>query len=433
VPAPKRLKNLSLQLCRNAMLALVLLAKIPTSFADTPQDCSTSTEAIEIKGNKSIRREYLLKWSKLHTGQLITQNDLIEARQDLLNTGYFSDASVSVSGLCQKTAVITIQITEKHFQLIYPRINRNANGDIEKGFRYRGYQLFGRDQNLFVLASRKNYAEGDSADLFSIDYELNLLNLPYLLRWHYQTTDTLLADTTPSVTNHDHELSFLVGRAWHTGWLDEPVDVYAKLTLHDKTIEGDNPSVTTQPGAYHTIGVQLDYDRVNDGVYRLTGYYYSIELSKGLDALDTDFDAFRLRLEARYYHPLNTQDNLNARFLIDVTSDRVFNQNNYSIGGGDSVRGLERGSVSGNTLWLANIEYVSALSHWPEFHWALFTDIGSVSQDTGSISDKHWAQTYGVGLRWKIKSFVKTTLVIDYAFDPDTDYSKAYLSTSTIF
>jgi outer membrane protein assembly factor BamA len=430
VPDKNRLKTPYLIV---VLPALLLLAWISVCVADTAPDCTATIKSFQFQGNKIIQPEYLLKWSRLHVGQLISQADLNEAQQNIQNTGYFSEANVTSTGLCAQTTIINIQITEKRYNLIYPRVSRNGNGDIEKGFRYRGYQLFGKDQNLFLLVSKKDYAEGNSADRFSIDYELNLLDLPYQLRWSYEATDTLLADTSPTVTNHDKELSFLVGREWHSRWTAKPINVYAKLGLHDKTIEGYDPSSTTEPGAYNTLGVQLDYDRVNDDLYRLTGYFYSIELSKGFGALGSDYEAFRLRLESRYYHPLNQLDNLNARFLIDVTSDKVFNQDNYSIGGADSVRGLERGSISGNNLWLANIEYLIGFQRWPSFHCALFTDIGSVFKDTSTINDHAWNETYGAGLRWKIKSFVKTNLVLDYAYDPDTDYSKIYLSTSTIF
>jgi outer membrane protein assembly factor BamA len=415
------------------LLQVVLISFLPLINAHAGVDCTTSIQSIEIKGNNKIQPEYLLKWSNLHTGQQISQSDLIRARQDILNTGYFSEVSLLHDGLCRDKATITIQIKEKRYHLIYPRLSRNGDGDIEKGLRYRGYQLFGVDQNLSILVARKDYADGNTADRLGIDYELNLLNLPYLLRWGYQTIETLLTDTINPVIVQDEEFSFLVGREWHTPWTTHPVGVFTKLNLHAKSSDGTDTNVDIDSGDYNTIGAKLEYNRVNDEVIRHTGYYYSIELSKGLNSLASDSTAYRLRFETRYYHALNQLDNLNARFIFDLTSEKVFNQYNYSIGGSDSLRGIERGSITGNNLWLTNIEYVIGYKQWPSFRSSLFTDVGYVFKDYTSINDHDWRQTVGFGLRWKLTSFVKTDLVIDYGYDPKNNFSKIYLSTSLPF
>ena len=172
---------------------------------------------------------------------------------------------------------------------------------------------------------------------------------------------------------------------------------------------------------------------MSDLIYRRTGHYYSLELSKGSSILNSDFNAYRIRFETRYYHALNLLDNLNTRFIVDYSSEKIFNQYNYSIGGASSVRGIESGSISGNNLYLANIEYVIGYKNWPSFRTSLFTDIGYLLEDSSYLDKDKWQQTIGAGLRWKLKSFVKTDLVIDYAYDPKSEYSKFYLSTRLVF
>ena len=415
------------------LLLLLITTTLVMLSAQAQTECESIIREFQFEGNEKIQPEYLLKWSKLSEGQTITESSLSRARQDLLNTSYFSHASITQDAPCNIEAVITIQVEEKRYHLLYPRLSRNGNGDIEKGFRYRGYQLFGVDQNLSLIASQKDYEDGNTAERFGADYELNLLNLPYQLRWGYQTIDTVLADTATAVIDQDEEFSFLVGRKWHTPWASLPVGVYAKLTLQKKSLDGSDPSVTTEPGNYNTLGIQLEYDKVNDQVYRQTGHYHTIEFSKGFDALGSDSNAFRFRFETRYYYALNQLDNLNARFIVDLTSEKVFNENSYSLGGSDNLRGIEKGSISGNSLWLTNLEYVVGYRRWPSFRSAFFTDIGYVFEDATSINDDDWRQTIGFGLRWKLTSFVKTDLVIDYGYDPKNNYSKLYFSTSLPF
>ncbi len=415
-------------------LILLLLLSSATPFpAVAETDCQSTIQDIVFSGNQKIKPDYLLKWSKLHKGQQVSQQDIDQVRQEILNTGYFSEVNVEYQGLCSEQTVISIHIKEKRFFLAYPRISRNGNGDIDTGFEFRGYQLFGVDQNLSMLVSKKDYANGNTANRFNAYYELNPLNLAYELRWGYQSTDTLLADTAQSVTDQNREFSFLVGRVWHTPWTTQPVGVFAKMILHNRAIDGSDENVSIEPGDYNTLGVQLEYDKVSEQIYRRIGRYHSLELSQGTSLLGSDFNAYRLRFETRYYYPLNQLDNLNIRFIVDFTSEKIFNQFNYSIGGANSLRGIESGSISGNSLYLANIEYVTGYESWPSLRTSLFTDMGYLFEDSSYIDEDEWRQTIGIGLRWKLKSFVKTDLVIDYAYDPKSEYSKFYLSTRLVF
>ena len=119
--------------------------------------------------------------------------------------------------------------------------------------------------------------------------------------------------------------------------------------------------------------------------------------------------------------------------MLELASAKVFNEYNYSIGGSNTIRGIKENSQQGNALWLANIEYVIGNQRWPSFRTALFCDISNVFEDATTLNSDDWNATLGIGLRWKLTSFVKTDLVIDYGYDPQTDYSKIYASTSLLF
>ncbi len=420
-------------LLKKVITLLLLFSGVNLNTAVAETECLSTIQNIVFTGNQKIDTEYLQKWSGLYKGQKVSQQDIDHARQEILNTGYFSKVDVEHQGLCSDLANISFHIEEKMLFLAYPRLSRNGNGDIETGFEFRGYQLFGVDQNLSLLVSNKDYANGNTAERFEADYEVNPLNLPYELRWGYQTSDTILSDTTQAVTEQNMEFSFLVGRVWNTPWTSKRVGVFAKMIFHSKDLQGTDDNVTTEPGDYNTIGVQFEYDKVSEQLYRRTGRFYSLELSKGSSILNSDFNAYRIRFETRYYHALNPLDNLNARFIVDYSSEKIFNQYNYSIGGASSVRGIESGCISGNNLYLANIEYVIGYKNWPSFRTSLFTDIGYLLQDSSYLDEDKWQQTLGAGLRWKLKSFVKTDLVIDYAYDPKSEFSKFYLSTRLVF
>jgi outer membrane protein assembly factor BamA len=97
------------------------------------------------------------------------------------------------------------------------------------------------------------------------------------------------------------------------------------------------------------------------------------------------------------------------------------------------LRGIDSGEINGNALWQTNIEYLKGLASKPNLRLALFTDIGNIFDRYNQINARDWHQTVGIGLRWKIQSFVNTTLVIDYAYDPDSGFTKIYGGSSLMF
>lgn len=422
--------------------ALSLLTLMPSTGLLQPaladSDCSSVIEDIQIEGNKKTQARYLLKWSELQSGQTVSQRDLDRSQQKILNTGLYIDAIVEHNGLCQPNTRLTLRVREKHYHLVYPRLSRNGDGDIDKGIRYRGHNLFGIDQSLSLLLSRKDYASGNSANRIKIDYELNFYELPYQLRWYYYTTDTELVHTADVLTaapviEKDEELALLLGRNWQTDVFNQPITVLFKLEMHNKSLSGSDPEINTMPGDFHSFGIQLEYDKVKDLVYRRTGHYHTMEIKRGLEAIGSDSEATQFQLEARYYHPINELDNLNARLIMSLASGKIFNQYNYTVGGAGTLRGIESGLYYGNGLWQANLEYVIGYRRWPSFRTALFSDIGNVFKDAKNLNSDDWKQTFGIGLRWKLTSYVNTDLIIDFAYDPDSHYSKVYAATSLLF
>ena len=427
------------QPCRKFMLrvffscVLILQACLPAYAQQVTQDCTATIRHIEVFGNKVTQRDNLIKWSGLKVGSRLTVANVILAKQKLLDTGLYREVNVSSDDLCQPEVDISISIVEKRYQLIYPRLSRNGDGDIDKGITYQGSNLFGSDHTLKVTASKKDYASGDSAERIVFSYDMPLTSQPYLLRWSGGTIDTVLSETTAQVIETDQSFAFLVGRDWHTDFLSQPVKIFTKFNLQQKTLSQSTSETDLIPGYYNTIGLLLEYDDVHQEKYRRYGKFYSMEINRGLELLQTDFETSHLKLEARFYYRLNALDNFNSRFIYAMATSDIFNESNYNIGGSSTLRGIESDSFFGNNLWQSNLEYVLGFNRFRSFRLALFSDIGNVFKDHTHIDRHDWQQTVGFGMRWKIQSFVNTDLVIDYAQDSDTGFSKIYASTSLNF
>ncbi len=395
--------------------------------------CSTVVSGFDLRGIVTTQPRFLKLWSGLRKGQQVDQKTLNHARQRLMDTTFFQEVRVIAETPCSYRSRIVITVREKHYQLIYPRINRNGDGDLDLGIRYRGSNLLGRGQSLSVLLSRKSYANGNSAKRFRLEYDLPFYSPPYRLKGRLYQADTLIESSATLATETNRQLDVSLGRDWHLSWLKQPITVFALLGLQSKALDHPSPDLSLEDGVFNTLGLRLVYDDIHRDDRRRFGRFFSLSWQQGVIGLGSNYAASRLRFEGRHYQPINETDNINIRYILGFASDKIFNQNHFSIGGVATVRGIEPGSVSGNGLWLINLEYLKGFGSWPGFRIALFSDIANVFDRYDDFSGKPWQTTIGLGLRWHIRSFVKTDLFIDYGHDPDSGYSRFYAGTHLNF
>jgi len=125
--------------------------------------------------------------------------------------------------------------------------------------------------------------------------------------------------------------------------------------------------------------------------------------------------------------------NLNIQLRAGYANRTVFGDPAHSLGGSSSLRGFDRDSVEGNAFVLANIEYLRPLFGKPNLRGVLFADVGNAydSVDDVDLGDLRYA--LGVGLRWRLESFVKTELRIDFVKGFDDGVEKVYASTKATF
>lgn len=116
-----------------------------------------------------------------------------------------------------------------------------------------------------------------------------------------------------------------------------------------------------------------------------------------------------------------------------ASNNSPFDYQKYGIGGGSSIRGLESIDDRGDARVFTNIEYVFAYRKHPGMRHSLFLDSGNIYDDFDNIdlADMHY--TIGTGFRWKIESFVKTDLFLDFGYDIDEKAGKLCGGTSLPF
>ncbi len=110
-----------------------------------------------------------------------------------------------------------------------------------------------------------------------------------------------------------------------------------------------------------------------------------------------------------------------------------FNHEKYGIGSAQTIRGIDKGTFTGDALLFGNFEYVKGFKKHRKFRTSAFIDIGNVYEDIKSVDITDLRVGVGLGLRWKAVAFVRTDIVVDVGYDIDSGNVKFYAGTSLNF
>jgi outer membrane protein assembly factor BamA len=392
-------------------------------------------DRFRVTGNIKTQEKYILKWSGLNIGQQLTLPVLNGAVQELRDTDLFRDIRLQTERYENGELVLHIIVEERRYWLLLPRVSRNSEGDIKSGFRLRMHNLQGADQTLDLLAQQEQEADGENSEELRFKYKLPLFEKPYDLSWQlrqiiaYKQYDDF--DNVETVNS----FSFAVSRDWNLDLFSIPLTVDSSITVEERDLKEPYPSsiVAREAGRFNHLRLGLIFDDVHRERYRRFGSYYAIYLDQGVEWLGSQYQSTIVELEITNFLRLNHYDNFNSRFVFEAATDSPYDYLQYGIGGGSTIRGLEDVDERGDARWFANLEYVFAYKKRPGLAHTLFVDFGNVYDDLEHIDAGDLRYTVGTGFRWKIESFVKTDLFLDYGYDVETQQGKLYGGTSLNF
>jgi len=389
---------------------------------------------IRVQGNRKTRTDIVIKWSELKTGQILNQDILNLARQNILDIELFKQ--VSVKAVSEDGRVIVdIILEEKYFTLLLPTLRRNADGDVKVGLRLKVHNLNGANQTLSAVVEKTDLSAGETSKRYRISYELPQYSKPYEYHFSIGQSTTNTEDAGFFNVAYEDFFSASIERDWHTSFTSQPLTLTISAKYEDIKLREPYPPALNEleAGQFNRLGLQLEYDDIHYENYRRYGRYYSLDYEQGLTGLGSDYTSSIIELDARHYYRINSLDNFNSRVFAGYAHDAPFNEHYYEIGSSDTLRGLERESFSGDLLIFTNLEYIKGFNKFRSFRTSLFVDIGNVYDDLDGTDLSELRTSIGLGLRWKIISFVKTDLFIDYAYDTETGESKTYGGTSFNF
>ena len=412
---------------------LIFASNSYLAFA-SPHRYDLPISQVRVFGNEKTQTRFILKWANLKPGDILTQDRLKKARQNIRDTSLFKEVDIKTVHEDDQTAV-NIHVEEKYFTLILPRLGRNSNGDIKSGVKLRMHNIDGADQSLSMLVEQTDRSDGDETERYRIDYKLPQYSRPYYYKWRIGESNKETEEQAFRNTERSQFISFSISRNMHTSLFQLPIIFSVKLKLERVTLAEPYPVSFNEieAGNFNRLGIEFEYDNVHEQRFRRYGRYFSLSYQQGLGELESDYVSRIIEFESQIFRPLSTRDNFNSRFFIGVSDNSPFNSPFYDLGGADNVRGLERDVATGNALVFGNFEYVTGYTKYPSFRSSVFVDIGNVFEDSQDIDFGDLFTTFGFGMRWKLTSFIKTDLFMDIAYDPDSEQTKAYGGTSLSF
>jgi len=392
-------------------------------------------DQFRFSGNIKTQEKFILNESELYIGQQVTLPALNKALQELRDTDLFRTIQIQTERHENGELTLHIIVEERRYWLLLPRLSRNSDGDIKSGLRLLINNFQGTNQTLDLLAQQEQETNGDDSSEVRFKYILPLIEKPYDLTWQFRhiikNTEEEGFDNVETI----NFFSFGVSRDWNLDRFEIPLTIATSIALEDFDLKQPYPESfeAREAGMFNRLRLGLIFDDVHRERYRRFGSYYAITVDQGFEWLGSDYESTVVELEIRNFIRLNRYDNFNSRFVFQVSNDSPFDYPRYGIGGGSDIRGLEDYDLRGDGRWFANLEYIVAYKKHPGVAHTLFVDIGNVYESLEEIDVGDLRYTVGTGFRWKIESFVKTDLFLDYGYNVEEQQGKLYGGTSLNF
>jgi outer membrane protein assembly factor BamA len=426
-------------------------AAAPGPGGDTPAAVSPEgiISAIRFTGNL-VTREQILRQE-----MLVTEGDVADAariersRQAIMNLGLFTTVRAWLEP-GPSGSVLNVLVKEKYYILPVPKLNRDEQNNISLGAELTIDNLAGLNQQLKLRYETDN-AEGLSGG----DVVTNTLSYTYprifgsLYLLHTELSEIRQPAEVPSATIPGTLDSLYAKESWSANlqlsrWLNPTRESRGWLAggglvwRHNSYdyVSGLPVSTFTEATAVG-ISVNAEYIDVNDYLYSRSGIDYGYQGEFGAPVLGSDTHYTRHEFYLRRYILLEGRphENIDMQFRLDLSSGNIFPNDvwAYGLGGNKSLRGYPSSALQGNTFMLFNVQYLRPLFGYYPLRGVVFLDMGNTYPSNEQIRLTEIKWDVGVGLRLRLKSFVKIDLRLDVAYAPEIDATRVFLGTKEMF
>ncbi len=397
---------------------------------------------IEFRGNEKTLPATMLQELRFGLKMKVSDKDIEQGRQAIMDLGLFKRVSADLEARDSQRKVLIYTVSEKHYLLVLPRLSRSGDGDWSYGARLRWDNVGGRNRRIDLGYRRKDLKSSD------IQQE-DQVRLRYILPRLWGSAFDLGFDLRSEDIEIDEERDELSGRYNQqldsmrinlSRWLREKGPSQGWLAQTQIRYEDyENEHLSGDTGLFFdtrvmTLSFAIEYQKIHDLLYSRSGRNYGYRIEGASDAWGSESSFVRHHLwYRRYKHITSTpHTNLNYQIRYSTSSGSVFGDPSFSLGGNSTMRGYNRESMEGESFFIANIEVLRPLFGHNTLRGTLFTDIGGAFEDSADFDTSEIEIALGFGIRYKLRSFVKTDLRLDFAWGANGEF-KVYGATDTPF
>ena len=405
-----------------ALCSATLLLSIGQVFAAV-DEINTITN-IEFEGNDVTEAEVLIQEIIVKEGKRLDREKIERSRQNIMDLGLFKSVQTK-SRSTPEGVEVTFVVDEKRFWYFVPVFSRGSDGDTTFGLRLQMDNLLGNNSYLTVRAKSKDFKDTDiqSEETFEVEYLYPRIfgsEYDFGFQFDYDEADIeeMRGNLAGEYFREKTSLGLILSRWLTTSGPSKGLRLSLGLRtdIFKHEFLGGDPNLFTDLTVNSFLAGFEYYDVVDHDTYR-SGTHYGLEFESASSVIGSDIAHSSHNLFYRRYLPVNpdTGSNLNLQIKLGAISESVFGDATYQIASGTTVRGYERDSIEGDAFYLANLEYLRQIGSKDVVRGVAFMDVGSAFEDLGNLDFGDPRFGVGVGLRWKIRSFVKTDLRVDIA------------------
>lgn len=444
--------------CRWAFGVLYFLTLLPgmggNARAAEPATAHGVIVAIEFVGNKVTREKILRQEMSLKEGDVSDPVQIEISRQAIMDLGLFTSVRFETEPRAEGV-LLRVTVKEKYYILPVPKLNRDDDNKFSYGAEISFDNLSGLNQKLKLRYEEEDSSEvvGEKTNTSLISYNYPRLNgSPWTLGVDISKTHSPLQISVRN-TLQDLDRDAWTASVQASRWLNESGpsqgwqlgggliwrrNVYDVAWRRSVLPEDLNTQVDPYRDA-QAVGFSglVQFVDVRDFLYSRSGveYGYSGELAAPILGSDTHYTRHDFFYRKYISFPDRLHENIDVQARLGLSSGNIFANDSYSysLGGSKTLRGYKTGSFLGNSYVLLNAQYLRPFFGYYELRGVLFFDIGNVypSNTEINLGDLKW--DVGVGIRWRLKSFIKIDLRVDAAYSHDREDWEFFAGTKEIF
>ncbi len=406
---------------------------------------SFSAEAVSIiksiryEGNAVTQASVLNREIYINPGDILNEKLIEKSRQAIMDLGLFKsvhfyleenyDVYEKDENISEIEVVFIVE--EKYFILVIPKL-KIENGDYNLGIQFQWDNVLGLNHKTRLLAEDRGNNNGIKQRRNSFRYYYpNINNSSYGLDVSLQKDNDVNGDINQQNDSYRvGVLRWMNERGRNRGWFAGGSLLYQQRfneALTNNTVSENIEGVV--------LGIDVGYIDYNEYEFNRGGRAFGYKLDWSDENIGSKDEYTKYQLYYRSYYRFEKYpiSNLNVQTLFGHSNNKILGDYAFSLGSSDDLRGYENGRFQGNTLFLTNIEYMFPREGRPAIRYVYFIDVGNTYKEVRDVFHKPLNVGAGLGLRWKIRSFVKTDLRIDVGYGFTDKNYKFSFGTRHIF